>query len=339
MSKKANPAAIGVFVVCAFTLAILSVVIFGSGALFSKTEKFVLYFEDSINGLDIGAPVKFKGVRIGQVTDIRIRFNQDDESPHVPVIIQIDVDRLKNTLGVDVNLDQEDEYRVQVQQQGLRGQLQQGSFVTGMLFIELDYYPDAGPAYFIQQQNEVGELEYKEIPTVSSGLTEVIKKVTTMVDKISKIDFQGIGQRAEDLLTRLDDGVAEIQFKAINDKAVELLNNLDEITEDPKWKEVAGNLNSTLEDGKKFINSLDKDVDELVTDLKKTLDSARVTLGKIDLLAENLDNMFEPDSPLRYQIGNALTELSDSMRAIRVLADYLERNPDALLTGKQNNSN
>ncbi len=339
MSKKANPAAIGVFVVGAVILAVVSLVIFGSGSIFRKTEKFILYFEDSINGLEIGAPVKFKGVRIGQVTDIRIRFNQDDESPHVPVIIQIDIDRLQNNLGVDVDLSDEQVFQEQVDILGLRGKLQQASFVTGMLFIELDYDPNAGPAYYVQQPDpETGEYEYKEIPTVSSGLTEVIKKATTMVDKISRIDFQAIGQKANDILTRLDDGVAEIQFKTINEKTVALLDNLDSITADPEFKKLPGNLNTTLDDGRQFIAMLDKDVDAVVTDLKETLDGARGTLRRIDGLTDNLNSMLEPESPLRYQLEDSFSELAEAMRSIRVLADYLERNPSALLIGKQDDS-
>ncbi|MBC2595088.1 MCE family protein [Ruficoccus amylovorans] len=338
MSKKANPAAIGVFVVGAVILAVVSLVIFGSGTLFRKTETFLLYFQDSINGLEVGAPVKFKGVRIGQVTDIRIRFNQDDESPHVPVFIQIDIDRLQNSLGVDVDLSNDKIFEEQVDILGLRGKLQQASFVTGMLFIELDYDPNAGPAYFVQLKNEDDDYDYKEIPTVSSGLTEVIKKVTGMVDKISKIDFQSIGEKANDILTRLDDGMAEIQFKEINDKAVALLDNLDSISGDPEFKKLPGNLNATLDDGRKFIATLDKSMDGVISDLKITLNGARSTLGQIDVVADNLNNMLEPESPLRYQLESSLSELSDALRSIRVLADYLERNPSALLIGKQNNS-
>jgi paraquat-inducible protein B len=339
MSKKANPAAIGIFVVGAVVLAVVSLVIFGSGTLFRKTETFILYFEDSINGLEVGAPVKFKGVRIGQVTQIYIRFNQDDESPHVPVLIQIDIDRLQNTLGVDVDLSEDKVFQEQVDILGLRGQLQQASFVTGLLFIELDYDPNTGPAYYVQQPDpETGELIYKEIPTVSSGLTEVIKKVTTMVDKISKIDFQAIGDKTNDILTRLDDGIADIQFKAINDKTLALLDNLDGITGDPELKKVAGNLNATLDDGRKFINALDKDLDGVIADLKLTLDGARGTLSRIDDLSDNLNTMLEPESPLRYQLESSLSEMAEAMRSIRVLADYLERNPSSLLIGKQDTS-
>ena len=339
MSKKANPAAIGVFVVGAVVLVVVSLVIFGSGSLFRKTENFILYFEDSINGLEVGAPVKFKGVRIGQVTNIFIRFNQDEKEPHVPVVIQIDIDRLQNSLGVDVNLDDDKVFQEQVDILGLRGQLQQASFVTGMLFIELDYDPNAGPAYYIQKPDaETGELEYKEIPTVSSGLTEVIKKVTGMVDRISKIDFLAIGEKTNDILTRIDDGVAEIQFKAINDKAVSLLDNLDAITSDPEFKNLPSNLNATLTDGRKFINTLDEDIDGVVTDLKDTLDGARDTLRKVNAISDNVNNMLEPESPLRYQLEDSLSEMAEAMRAIRILADYLERNPSSLLIGKQNDS-
>lgn len=336
MSKKANPAFIGIFVIGAIVLGVVAIMIFGSGQLFRKTESFILYFEDSINGLEVGAPVKFKGVRIGQVTRIFIRFNQDDASPHVPVVIEIDVDRLQGPLGVkDVDLGNKEVFRQQVEVLGLRGQLQQASFVTGMLFVELDYYPDAGPVRYIQKMDLTkGEKEYLEIPTVSSGLTEVIKKVSTMVNQISQIDFGAIGRRVNDLLTRLDEGVASVQFKEINDKTLQALSELDAILADPQLKALAGNVNKTLEDGRQLISNLDAQVQPLTDELKVTAESATKTLKEFELLAANANQTLDPDSPLRFQIDSALKQFASASRSIRVLADYLERNPGALISGK-----
>lgn len=113
MSQKASPTLIGVFIIAAIALAVVTVILFGSGRLFSKTEDFILYFEDSVNGLEVGAPVKFKGVRVGQVKRIAIRFDQDDDSPHVPVLIEIDIGRLHKPLGVDLDLADPEVFRQQ----------------------------------------------------------------------------------------------------------------------------------------------------------------------------------------------------------------------------------
>ncbi len=336
MSKKANPAFIGIFVIGAIVLGVVAIMIFGSGQLFRKTESFILYFEDSINGLEVGAPVKFKGVRIGQVTKISIRFNQDDTSPHVPVVIEIDVDRLQNSLGVkDVDLSDPEIFRTQVELLGLRAQLQQASFVTGMLFVELDYYPDATSVYYVQQPDpETGQKEYLEIPTVATGFTEVIKKVSRMVDQISKIDFAAIGRKVNDILTKLDKGLGDIQFKKINDKAVSTLEELDALLADPQMKALAGNVNLTLEDARKLLDSVDGEIKPLVEQVNLTAAKARETLAEFEALATTANTMLEPDSTLRFELENALSEFASASRSIRILADYLERNPSALLTGK-----
>lgn len=336
MSKKANPAFIGIFVIGAIVLGVTAIMIFGSGQLFRKTESFVLYFEDSINGLEVGAPVKFKGVRIGQVTKIYIRFNQDDASPHVPIIIEIDVDRLQNSLGVSgVDLSDPNVFREQVEVLGLRAQLQQASFVTGMLFVELDYYPDSPRAYYVQQPDpESGEKKYLEIPTVATGFTEVIKKVSRMVDQISKIDFAAIGRKVNEILTKLDNGLGDIEFQKINDKAIATLTELETLLQDPQIKELAKNVNLTLDDGRKLINNLDGQIQPLVEQVNQTAAKARETLAEFEALASTTNEMLEPGSTLRFELESALSEFASASRSIRLLADYLERNPNALLTGK-----
>lgn len=336
MSKKANPAIIGSFVVTAIVLAVAAVFVFGSGNFFKKKAEFVLYFEDSVNGLAVGAPVKFKGVPIGQVTDIRIRFNQSEDSASIPVIIEIDLTRLNNSLGVKVDLDDPEVLRAQVND-GLRATLQQASFVTGLLFVELNYVPDASQPVFHQVPGPDGNLAYPEIPTLQSGLTEIIKKVSQMVNNISQINFAEMGRKLNDTLAKLDRGVGEIDFKALNDEAIEALRAIRVLAEDPQLKEAFANLNSTLDELQSLIGSLEGDAGALVTDVRKTLGDARGTLDNFSTLAANVDSLVAPDSPLRYELTSALSELAGAMRSLRVLADYLERNPDALLTGKQEN--
>ena len=94
MSKKANPALIGGFVVGAAVLAVAGIAFFGGGKLFAEQLTFVSYFEGSLKGLQVGAPVTFRGVRIGAVSDIVVRYNSDDQSVRIVVYFQIERDRI-----------------------------------------------------------------------------------------------------------------------------------------------------------------------------------------------------------------------------------------------------
>lgn len=332
MSKKANPAIIGGFVLSAIVLMTAALIVFGSGSFLKKKAEFVLYFEDSVNGLATGAPVKFKGVPIGQVKEILIYYNQDPEDDSIPVIIEIDMDRLQNSLGVELDLADSNVLMEQINM-GLRAKLQQASFVTGLLFVELNYEQPVTPPEFHQSTNLNNK--YLEIPTLQSGLTEIIKKVSKMVNNISQIDFASMGRRLNDLLAKLDNGIGQMDFKGISDEAKATLTSIQELADNPDLKKAFANLDQTLLDLQGLINNLDGDMGVLVEDVRVTLKSARETLDGFSVLAADADDMLAPDSPLRYELTNALSEFAGAMRSLRVLADYLEQHPDSLLTGKQ----
>jgi paraquat-inducible protein B len=158
MSRKANKTMIGLFVVVALVLLIIGVVVFGSGTLFKRTNKFVLYFDGSVKGLSIGAPVTFRGVSIGTVKDISLIYDSKAGTIMLPVIVEIEQGRIKGTpsfgeLGGDKKM-------IAL---GLRGKLEAQSFLTGQLMISFDFYPDK-PAQLrgILKQ-------YPELPTLPTS--------------------------------------------------------------------------------------------------------------------------------------------------------------------------
>lgn len=330
MSKKANPAIVGGFVLTAIVLLTAALIVFGSGNFMKQQGHFILYFEDSVNGLAPGAPVKFKGVPIGQVKEILIYYNQEPYDDSIPVIIEIDMTRLRDTLGVDIDLTDQDVMNGQIND-GLRAKLQQASMVTGLLFVELNYVTPAPPPVL----HQIKQSEYVEIPTMPSGLTEIIKKVSQMVNNISQIDFASMGRRLNGLLDKLEKGVGQVDFKGISDQAKDTLKSIDELASNEDLKKAFANLDTALIDLQKLVNNLDGDMGVLVDDVRVTLTAARETLDRFSVLAADADGMVAPDSALRYELTNALSEFGGAMRSLRVLADYLERNPSALITGKQ----
>jgi paraquat-inducible protein B len=168
MSKRASRSLIGAFVVGAIALAVAGLVVFGSGKFFSNTVKIAMFFEGSVRGLNVGAPVEFRGVKIGRVTDIILRFDAVDMSAVIPVIIEIDRNRIAIVRG---KWGQGPTYLKGLVEKGLKAQLVQQSFLTGQLLVNLDAFPDK-PAKLLGL-----DIGYPEIPTVPSSFAELSREL------------------------------------------------------------------------------------------------------------------------------------------------------------------
>ncbi len=168
MSRKVNKTVIGIFVIGALVLLMSSIVVFGSGELFKKTNKFILYFDGSVKGLSIGAPVMFRGVSIGIVKDISLIYDSKAGTITLPVIVEIQQDRIKGALSFG----ELDGARKMIAL-GLRGNLEVQSFLTGQLMISFDFYPD-NPAKLRGISSQ-----YPELPTlpISPDIFEVIENL------------------------------------------------------------------------------------------------------------------------------------------------------------------
>ncbi|HEX8110463.1 MAG TPA: MlaD family protein, partial [Kofleriaceae bacterium] len=163
MSKRASPANIGAFVVIALALLVTAILILGGGRLFRTTAAVIVYFDDSVGGLRVGAPVKFRGIEVGTVKDVRINMAGVALDPHhvlIPVVLEIDERQLRER-GAPA-LDLRDPKQVQrLVDQGLRAELALESFVTGVRSVELDIRPGT-PARLVHART------YPEIPPVQS---------------------------------------------------------------------------------------------------------------------------------------------------------------------------
>jgi len=137
MSRKTNNTAIGAFVVGALALFITAIAVFGSGEFFKQSDKYVLFFDGSIKGLSDGAPVIFRGVKIGNVSSIGLEYYPKIKEVLIPVVIDVELSRVQ---GIPDKLGYPD-YQ-QLIKQGLRGRLEIQNFITGQLMIAFDFYPD-----------------------------------------------------------------------------------------------------------------------------------------------------------------------------------------------------
>lgn len=306
MGKKVSPTLIGAFVVGALALAVIGVAVFGSGRLFRKTQEFVLYFDRSVNGLRVGAPVKFKGVEVGAVTRIELSLSHRlmrQGEVHIPVVIELDADRISEKGGrVEMTQEGLDEAIAR----GLRGQLATESFVTGVLYVELDFHP--GSPVNLAHEPEVHLLE---IPTLPTALEQVQTKASEIIAKLSEIDFQKLGRS----ITETVDGVNQL-VNAPSLKAA--VGRLDDAIRDLQEGAVAV---------RELANDARSNVGSLGTRLRATSTQAEATLASLQALVA-------PGAPLQYQLGQTLEQLAEAARALRALADSLERDPSAIVRGK-----
>ncbi|MGJ3243390.1 MAG: MlaD family protein [Opitutales bacterium] len=328
MSRSANPVTIGLFVTGAFAILIGMLVFFGATKIFDRRERFVAYFDESVNGLNIGAAVKFKGVPIGRVVEIRIRYNQGALSSAIPVIMEIDTQRLTNDLGVSVNLADQEQFFSQVEQ-GLRAKLNSESFITGLLFVELDYFPDT-PMNFVQET-----FVLNEIPTVPSSLAEIQRSATEAIAKIGSVNFEDIGQEVNTLLTLANDRLEGVDSRRISDAVSRAGNAVAELAESDAIAELIADLRSTLQRIDRITGGLETEVPEISAAFRQTADKLKDTLGRLDSLLGSANTLVAPESDVRYQLDRTLTELQTAARALTDLAQFLERNPRALLTGRE----
>jgi paraquat-inducible protein B len=331
MNKKMSPAIIGAFVLGALALIVIAVLVFGSGRLFRQTREFVLYFDNSVNGLRTGAAVKFKGVEIGSVKDIRLQLEKGKEVDKIPVIIQIDLEKLTSRGAPSLVAVDRAAFDKAIVDRGLRGQLEMESLVTGLLYVALDFFPGTS-INLVQQAN--ADNKYPEIPTLPTTMEQAKDAVTRIIDKLEEIDFK-------ELIATLQATVTGVN-RTLNSPDVEsALRSLARVM--PKVDEAVVNIRNlagTLDDrGKILADDLQRTSADARLALKEAGDALKQTaetMKRAEAAVANIETLSDLDSPVNYELGKSLREVSAAARSLRSLTDYLERNPRAPIFGKPN---
>lgn len=326
MSKQANPATIGAFVIGAVGLLVAGVLIFAKINLFSEQGQFVIYFEGTVNGLKVGAPVKLKGVQVGQVTEIHVELNLDEAVVRTPVFIEVDMSGVKVQTSGDPNA-LSDLTVVALVEHGLRAQLKSQSLLTGRLYVEINFYPNS-PINLAG-----GNVQYEEIPSLPSETEEIINDVGVIISKLKKLPLKELFSSLVVTAKSLEKLVNSPQAAENAEHLGEILTTLNVIVTklNNQLDPLVGELSTTVGDTRKLVNNINDQVVPLTRAANKTLVQAQRSLAA-------LENVTGEDSPLYVDLSNALEGISDASRSMRILVDYLQRNPDAILFGKPSNS-
>ncbi len=340
MSGVKNKSLVGLFVLGAAGLAVAAVFLFGSGMFFSKKVPLVMYFEGSVGGLSIGAPVVFRGVQIGQVTDIKIQSSADSLTFTIPVLVNItsNVIEMKGaqksgqTLAKDFNMTPEELYKKLIDM-GLRAELSQKSFVTGELQIMLDFFPDTKAVF-------LGDGSIPEIPTVTSGLQKLAKS-------IENLPLNELVAKIMSVTEGLDAIINSKQLQSIPANLDELLVESKSVVNAVRGQvsPVADQIQETLKSVSGLADHLEAKVDPLADGYQRLADTlnerAKTTTVKLDkaldqatILMTELEKTAGPDAPAVVELRRALADVAAMARSIKSLSSLLERHPEVLIQGK-----
>ena len=322
MSTKVSPTLIGAFVIGAVALIVIAILLLGSGRLFRQTRDFVLYFDNSVNGLRVGAPVKFKGVEVGTVKDIRLQLEKGAEVNKIPVIIEIDLEKLTlRGATPQIAVDREAFHKAVVD--GFRGQLEMESLVTGLLYVALDFFPGT-PINFVQQDNVNNK--YPEIPTLPTSLEQAKGAVDRILNKLEEIDFK----RLIDSLTKTSDEVG--QLVRVNSPTVKsILQSVDQAM--PQLRGAILDFRTLTATANNNVTNVSADLHQTLTAAHSAIEQIAVTMKEAETTIISVRATVDPNSPTFYELTKSLREVSGAASSIRLLADSLDRNPQAIILG------
>jgi paraquat-inducible protein B len=286
--------------------------------MFTKPIRFICMFQGNLNGLKVGAPVKVRGVQIGTVAAIELRLLPSHgtlrpgiRGLRLPVIIDVDRSQLLARGGSGEAL--ETAGFDDLIKQGMRAQLATESLLTGLLYIDLDLHPNTPIKYVLEPGGP-----YREIPTVQTDLAQLQERLTEVLDKFDKIDFQALVVSITDAANSLKTLTGSPELKAT-------LESL---------KGTIANLNQAVNSARDLINNANAKVGPLVTDIRESSDEANKTMKETRTALVSLQQTLDPNSPLAVHLNQTLDSLTETAQSLGEFTDYLQRNPGALLRGR-----
>ena len=329
MKSRLSPAAVGMFVIGAAALAVGAFLSFGGANIFAKPSRFLVYFNESVHGLELGAAVKVNGVRMGKVAAINVRYDQAKREALVQTICELDRNVLLDPEGKVIDLSNPGVFQDLIDR-GMRARLNlQG--ITGLLFIELDFedprkYP-ANPRFMTEM--------YPAVPAIPSPISEVQSSIIEIVADIRKVDFAGLGRELKTLLATTNTRVQEFDAKGMSEQVRRTATAVEQLGSSPEARQVITNLNAAIGDLRQAVARIDGEVGPAGAELRRTLADAQAALKTVDAAAAATRQFVDRQGDIGDETTRALRQLAEAAGALERLASFLDRNPNALLVGKK----
>jgi len=326
--SKANPVVIGGFVIGAIALLVIGLLVFGGTSWFKTQTRYVAYFPGSVKGLRVGANVDFRGVTIGQVTQINVIYNPADQQFRIPVVMEFDAARIE-VLGQSRVIERKQDIQ-QLIEAGLRAQLQNESLLTGLLFVNLDFRPKT-PVTLMH-----GGEPYPEIPTIESGLEQIQQSAGDIAQQLP-----GLITRLNAILGSIDQGLDATtgDFQQIVASVADIAQRLSE--KGPALDQILSNADVATGEVRDVAQTVDQilqnnqdEIGPLIEELRATATSVRRMADQVNnLVAENRAGLRDFTQSGLYEYTGLAQDAQRMVDEITRVTEELQRDPARFLFG------
>lgn len=256
--------------------------------IYTLKYQYAMQFSGSVRGLEKGAPVELRGIKVGSVADVSFLADKGE----IQVLIELEPQRL----NVDFTPSREEMNRLLAErvEQGLKAQLKTGNLITGSLFVDLIKEPD-NPGELVRSSNLL------VIPTAEAQLDQVLRQFNSLMEKANSFPITEIGDELQQSMRSLRILLQTLEEQQTATTVDQLVQNLE-------------------------VSS---------RDLQGVVDNANSTLVQAETTLSSLQQTLAPDAELHYQALQLIERLQRAANTVRQLAEELNRNPNALIFGKE----
>lgn len=332
MKRKCNPFLIGLFTLSAILICAASVFVIIKDKVTQERTSFILFFNHSLNGLDIGSPVKFKGIAIGTVDKVSVVFNEEAQQAYTQVKIDINDEVFYRPLLHQKQQSKKEFYKKQILG-GLAAKLSTESLITGKLFIELDYFP----AIKIRVYKE-NTTSLTQIPSIPSDIQNFKDRFESILTSLSNINFHDMSNVLTSILRQID---TQLNHSNLS----ELINNISAAADAFRGFMASESLTHSIKNIEVLTVKLKdflKDTSSLISDLQRNINllivNLNATANKFGNVCENVSDVLNPNSEIRTVVHMMMLQFNKTAHDLQILLELLQRNPNALLSGIEHES-
>lgn len=273
---------------------------------FTDRIPLLVYFDGSVRGLEPGGSVEYRGIRIGTITDVGLEIDGQSREVRAAVTIQIEPQRVE--LLAQRASEAEDDYADirQLIDDGLRAQIRSGNLLTGEQVVALDFFPNEPPAELVLGGT------YPIMPSVPNEFDSITSSVTAVMNRMANLP--------------LDDMISELRAT---------IRSVDRLVGSPEVDQAVTSLGQAATEMQGAMRTLNTQSRPLMEDLRRAAAAADTAIVQAGRAMEAVDGALGPNAPLRYDANTMIRELTAAARSVQQFADYLNRNPDALLRGRR----
>jgi len=331
VKTKISPTLVGMFVIGAVALVLIALLSFGGINFFSKPQRFVVYFDESIHGLDLGSPVKLRGVRVGRVVDLNVQYDAKNKKSVVEVICEFSRSTVKDEKGAPIDVSERKELQKLIDS-GLRAQLGVSGLATGLLFVELDFVdvPTEAPPV-----TGITDPKFVVVPSVPSAISEFQASLTEILTNLKRVDFAGLSREMNGLLADTRKQISGLELTKLSEEWTKAGTAVNTLVSSGDLQRTFAHLNETIDQVSKMITNLDTQVQPAGVKLNETLVQAQDVLKTFNEAAESARRFISAQNGLGEETVRTMNQLADAAASVQRLAEFLERNPNALITGKK----